>query len=461
LGGEMPDAPVFLAKLVKKNGKNFKIGDETTAKETVTELERAGYEVFKVKKDATKQNPSPPFTTSTLQQNAARQLRFSSKRTMRAAQSLYEKGLITYHRTDSLSLSAQAVGQIRNFIQDSYGKPYLPEKPRIYKTKSKMAQEAHEAVRPTKIKVTPDKMPSAQLRKDDERLYELIWKRAVASQMEAALWDQTKVTVQASAKKDLYHLQSEGKIIKFDGWLKLFKVPAGEELPELNEKDDLDLLKINSDQKFTQPPPRYSEASLIKELEKRGIGRPSTYAPTISTIQDRMYVEKFEGRFKPTPLGTTVNDFLIEYFPKIMDYEFTARMEDDLDAVANGNKKWVPVIREFYEPFEKKVEGVTEVAQRVKVPTEATDEDCPECKEGTLVVRTGRFGKFLSCSRFPDCKYTAPYSPTVEGVKCEKCGGDIVIRKTKKGKQFYGCSNYPKCDWASWRKPKKAPTDSK
>jgi DNA topoisomerase-1 len=452
LGGKMPEAPTLMAKLAKKNGQVLKIEDETNAKKVVGELEKANYEVAEVIKKATKQNPSPPFTTSTLQQQASRQLRFSSKRTMRAAQRLYEKGLITYHRTDSMTLASQAIDQVRDYINSTYGKKYLPEKPRIYKTKSKMAQEAHESIRPTKVKVTDDQ---AKLQKDEARLYELIWKRTVACQMATAIWDQTKVVVQATSQKNHYHLTAEGKIIKFDGWLKLFKVPAGEELPEVNQGDDLDLVKLHSEQKFTQPPPRYSEASLIKALEERGIGRPSTYAPTIGTIQDRTYVEKIEQRFHPTPLGVTVNDFLLEYFPKIMDYEFTAQMENNLDAIANGEKKWVPVIKEFYEPFGERVEGVIKTAQRTKVPTEATDEKCPKCEKGTVVIRTGRFGKFLSCSRFPKCKYTATYTPTVEGIKCEKCGGDVVIRKTRKGSQFYGCSNYPDCDWASWRKPKK------
>jgi len=260
--------------------------------------------------------------------------------------------------------------------------------------------------------------------------------------------------VEAAGEKDVYHFQAEGKVIKFDGWLKLFKISKEEELPELKKGDELDLIKVTSEQKFTQPLPRYTEATLIKALEERGIGRPSTYAPTVSTIQERQYVEKVERRFQPTSLGITVNDFLLEYFPQIMDYAFTARMEDELDDIANGKRKWVPVIREFYQPFEKKVEGVTEVAERVRVPTEATEESCPKCQKGTLVIRVGKYGKFLSCSRFPKCKYTAPYTPKLEGVKCPKCGGDVVIKKTRKGRQFYGCGNWPDCDWASWRKPK-------
>jgi len=453
VGGKRPEIPTFLAKLVKKNGKKIKVDNEMAAKETVAELEKVGYEVDQVEKKEVSQNPAPPFTTSTLQQQAASRLRFSSKRTMRAAQSLYEKGLITYHRTDSVTLARQAMLAMRKYIKSTYGDRYLPEKLRFYKTKSKVAQEAHEAIRPTNVS-HPSSAIRDQVGHDEQRLYDLIWKRALASQMAAAIWDQTRVLVQAAGEKNIYHLRAEGKVVKLDGWLKLFKVPKGEELPELKKGDELDLVKLTSEQKFTQPPARYTEATLIKALEERGIGRPSTYAPIVSTIQGRQYVEKMERRFHPTSLGITVNDFLVEYFPKIMDYAFTARMEDELDEIANGKKKWVPVIRDFYQPFEKKVEGVIEVAERVKVPTEATEESCPKCEKGTLVIRVGKYGKFLSCSRFPKCNYTAPYTPKLEGVKCAKCGGEVVIKKTKKGRQFYGCSNWPDCDWASWRKPK-------
>jgi len=450
LGGRRPNTPTLLAKLMKKNGQKIKIEEETAATEIRAELEKAAYEVAEVKRKTISQNPAPPFTTSTLQQQAAQRLRFSSKRTMRVAQSLYEKGLITYHRTDSVVLAKEAIEMIRRYIEKTDGGEYLPEKPRVYRTKSKVAQEAHEAIRPTDIKISELKQAS----RDEQRLYNLIWRRAVASQMAAAVWDQTRVWVQAAGEKNIYLFLAEGKVIKFDGWLKLFRVPSGEELPALKRGEELDLIKIKSEQKFTQPPARYTEATLIKALEERGIGRPSTYAPTISTIQERQYVEKLEGRFHPTALGVTVNDFLLEYFPQIMDYEFTARMEDELDEIANGKREWVPVVRAFYQPFEKRLEGVATAAKRVKVPTEATDERCPKCKKGLLVIRVGRFGKFLSCSRFPKCDYTAPYTPKLEGVKCPQCGGEVVIRKTKKGKQFYGCINWPDCNWASWRKPK-------
>jgi len=455
IGGKREDMPSFDAKLTKKNGKTIKIKDETQSRQTVDDLKKANYEVYQVIRKEVKQRPSPPFITSSLQRNASQRLGFSSKRTMYAAQRLYEKGLITYHRTDSFNLAKQAVEKMRQYINSIYGKEYLPEKPNFYRTKSKVAQEAHEAIRPTNIKRQVS--DTKNLGRDEQRLYELIWKRAIASQMSPAIWDQTKIETQATSAKNIYLLLTEGKIIKFEGWLTLYgkREREGEmELPEVKKGDDLDLLKLTPKQKFTQAPPRYSEASLIKALEERGIGRPSTYAPIISTIQNRQYVEKIEGQFHPTPLGTTVNDFLVEYFANIIDYDFTAKMEDELDEIANGKRKWVPVIKDFYQPFNKQLEGVTEVAERVQVPTEVTDEKCPQCKQGKVVIRIGKFGKFLSCSRFPDCKYTAPHVPKLKGVKCPKCGGEVVIKKTRKGKQFYGCSNYPDCDWASWRKPK-------
>ncbi|MCX6725772.1 MAG: type I DNA topoisomerase [Candidatus Shapirobacteria bacterium] len=460
IGGLKDNIPPFSVKLVKLNGKNLKVENETQTKQILEELKDANYEVGKVEKKEIAQKPIPPFTTSTLQQRAVSRLGFSSKRTMRIAQFLYEKGLITYHRTDSLNLAEEAVSQIRQFIKKNYGADFLAEKPRFYKTKSKVAQEAHEAIRPTDVNRQPEEFSGEN--RDEERLYDLIWRRALACQMAAAIWDQTKIDVQAAGLKNIYNLVTEGKIIKFSGWMKLYEkinqetlnnTVAESILPEVKAGDDLDLIKLKNEQKFTQPPARYTEATLIKALEERGIGRPSTYAPTVSTIEDRQYVEKNEGKFKPSVLGITVNDFLIEYFPEIFDYQFTAKMEDELDDIANGKLEWEEVIGEFYAPFEKKLGAVNEVAERVQVPTEAIGEKCPECKEGELVIRVGKFGKFISCSRFPDCKYSAPFIQNLEGVVCPKCGNKIVIKKTRKGKQFYGCANYPKCDWASWRKP--------
>lgn len=455
LGGKLPDAKAFWAKLVKKNGKRVKVANETQTQEAVTELEKASYEAFRIEKKELKQNPPPPFTTSTLQQKAAQILRFSGKRTMRAAQSLYERGLITYHRTDSVTLAQEAIKGICQFIRKKYGSDFLPEKPRIYKTKSKVAQEAHEGVRPTDISKRASEMSFKT--NDQKRVYDLIWKRALASQMAAAILDQTKIEVRAVGPENIYDLLAEGKVTKFVGWKKLY-ISSPEEkeldLPQLNQSDVLDLIKLKSEQKFTQPPPRYTEATLIKALEERGIGRPSTYAPIVSTIQTRQYVEKMEAKFMPTPLGTAVNDFLVEYFPTIVDYQFTAQMEDNLDEIANKKRQWGEVLSEFYGPFENKLKGVSQVAERVQIPTEITGENCPKCEEGKVVIRIGKFGKFLSCSRFPDCDYTAAYTPVVEGIRCPNCQGTVVMKKTRKGKRFYSCSKWPKCDWSSWRKPK-------
>jgi len=467
IGGSLPDAPKFLAKLARRNGEKVEITNETQASEIVGELEKAGYEIYGVDKKEVRRNPYPPFTTSTLQQAAAIRLGWSSKRTMNIAQGLYEQGLITYHRTDSTNLAIEAVMEARDFVKESFGEQYLPEKPVFYKTKSKSAQEAHEAVRPTdvqfkvqgeKLKVDEDKIVG-----DEGKLYDLIWKRFVACQINPAVVEVTTVVTQAAGEKNIYLLETRGATEKFDGWRRVYgKVEETDEsgekiekLPEVSVGDELKMLEIKPEQKFTQPLPRFNEASLIKTLEELGIGRPSTYAPTISTIQERNYVEKQERVFVPTALGVAVTDFLMEYFPDILDYQFTAKMEDDLDEIANGQKKRVPVLSEFYNPFSQKLEGVKRVAQRVPVEVEATGESCPLCKEGSVIIRIGKFGKFLACSRFPECKYRAPFVKKIEGFKCPKCGGDVVYKKTKKGKGFYGCASWPKCDFASWRKPTK------
>lgn len=456
LGSKLPDAPVFEAKLVKKNGRTFKIKDKVGAQEAVLELRKAGYEIEKVEKKEVKRSPGSPFRTSTLQQTAASRLGWPARKTMRVAQGLYERGLITYHRTDSTFLAGQAVAAARKYIKETFGEPFLPEKPRFYKTTSRVAQEAHEAIRPTRTII------KIEGTKDEERLYSLVFKRFIASQAKDAIFDQTQVFVLATGKKNHFLFEAQGRTIKFLGWLALYdsqETPKDEiQLPELAKGDEVVLVKLDPQQKFTQPPSRYTEATLIKALEEYGIGRPSTYAPTLSTIQDRQYVEKVEpengGRrrfFKPTPLGTTVNDFLVEYFPDIVDTSFTAQMEDDLDEIANGKKEWVAVVRDFYEPFNEKLKGVSKAAEKVEVPTEATDETCPDCS-APLVIRIGRFGKFLSCSKFPECRFTKPYLEEA-GFNCEKCGAPMVVKKTRKGKMFYGCSTWPKCDFAAWRKP--------
>ena len=425
----------------------------TTGKQARTikaDLEKAVYRVEKVEKKSLERVSLPPFKTSTLQQAAASRFGWSSKKTMRAAQQLYERGLITYHRTDSLNLAGEAISSVRTYIDSTYGGEYVPQAPRYFKSQSKLVQEAHEAIRPTKVKKA-DIEGEKDGAREMQKLYQLIWKRFVASQMAAARVEKTAAEVKAGQ----YDLRAEGIKISFEGWLKVYGGGNEEQvLPGVAEGEKLVQEEVVAEQKFTEPVARYTEATLIKTLEKLGIGRPSTYAPTISTIQVRQYVEKKEQKFYPTAVGVAVTEFLTKYFPQVMDYEFTAGMEDELDKIATGKRKWVPVIREFYGPFEKDVLKVEKTAERVKGAGEKTGEKCPECKTGEVVIRVGRFGKFLSCSLFPECKYTARHIEKVEGVKCAKCGGDVVVKRTRKGRQFYGCVNYPKCDWASWHRPK-------
>lgn len=449
--GKTPKANEFTVMLVKVSDKKADINNKTDADIVLKDLEGARYEVSDVRKREVKKNPYPPFTTSTLQQAGARVLGWSSKKTMAVAQKLYEQGLITYHRTDSLNLSVQAVSKAREYIQKVYGGEYLPPSPKFYKTNSKVAQEAHEAIRPTdvshKFQITNDKWGP-----DEGKLYDLIWKRFLACQMNPAKYAETAIDVTATK----YLLRASGQIITFDGWRKLF--PRDGEaviLPEISVGEELTKLKVWGDQKFTQPPARYNEASLIKTLESLGIGRPSTYAPTISTIQIRNYVEKNESKqFAPTTIGIAVNDFLIVNFPDVFEYQFTAEMEGSLDDIANGDREWEKVIGKFYKPFEKKIVGVEKNAKRVKIEVEKLGRECPECKEGELVIRTGRFGKFISCSRFPECKHTEKYMQKV-GVKCPDCKkGEVIVKKTSKGRKFFGCSRYPECKYASWRSPK-------
>lgn len=444
----------FVAQLIKIEGKVVAVKNKVDADKILSGLEKAEYKILDVRKKEVSKNPYPPFTTSTMTQAAARIFGWSSKRTMSIAQKLYEEGLITYHRTDSFNLSKQAVDNARKFVEKEYGKNYLPVSPKFYKTTSKVAQEAHEAIRPTNInhQSVTDHQPQ-----DENRLYKLIWSRFAACQMNPSLYDETVIDVEALPGE--YLLRASGQIMKFDGWRKVIPAKLDTDgmvkLPEVSKDEDLKLIKTWGDQKFTLPPARYNEASLIKTLEKLGIGRPSTYAPTISTIQIRNYVEKSEGKFFPTTVGEAVNDFLISNFPDVFEYKFTAGMEDDLDRVANGETKWTGVIADFFKPLEKKIGTVDKKAKRVKIETEKLGKKCPECKEGELVIRLGRFGKFISCSRFPDCKYTEKYLEKV-GVKCPECKvGDVIIKKTSKGRKFFGCSRYPECKYASWRSPKK------
>ncbi len=441
--------------LVKVEGKKLEVGEKQAADEMVEDLKKAEYRLTEVAEKEVKRYPAPPLITSTLQRSAGNRFGWSAKKTMREAQRLYEEGLITYHRTDSVNLAGQAVEKARKMIEERYGAEYLPEKPVFYKSRSKMVQGAHEAIRPTGLS-DKHQARSTKLGKGGVLLYRLIWERFVASQMKPAIVKRTMAACEAKAAS-LYLFKAKGERLMFDGWSKIndkINLLTTQELPQLTEGETLQLIKLEREQKFTQPPARYSEASLIKELEQKGIGRPSTYAPIISTVLQRQYVEKDERQFKPTAIGLTVTEFLLKHFAGVMDYEFTAKMEDNLDGVAEGKIAWTKVIDQFYQPFSKRLTKTEENAKRVKIAVEKTGDTCPECKQGEVVVRTGRFGKFLSCSRFPECKYTANFKEVVSGVVCDKCGGQVVVKKTKKGKKFYGCANYPKCDWASWNRPK-------
>ncbi|MEK7497476.1 MAG: type I DNA topoisomerase [Patescibacteria group bacterium] len=438
----------FVVELLKTEVSNKKRADEV-----VTDLKNSGYIVLDVKKREVRKNPYPPFTTSTMTQAGARLFGWSAKRTMSVAQGLYEEGLITYHRTDSTNIAQVAISKAREFIKKEYGDSYLPGAARAYKTKSKVAQEAHEAIRPTDMNKKPDGI---------NKLYDLIWKRFIACQMEASVYDETTINVEAQGKNK-YLLRASGQIMRFDGWRKVMPLKGMEdtpkELPEVVKGESLDLIKIDSTQKFTEPPARFNEASLIKTLEKLGIGRPSTYAPIITTIQIRQYVEKKEGKFFATSVGMAVTDFLVNNFKEIVDYKFTAEMENDLDNIANGERKWQVEMKSFWDPFKKKLDSVTKDSKRVAIPTEKIGRKCPDCKDGELVIRIGRFGKFISCSNFPECKHTEKYIEKF-GMKCPDCKeGEIIIKRTGRGRHFFGCSRYPDCKWASWRKPGKEKED--
>ena len=441
----------FDSFLIKKDGKlipKLGIKDKTESEQIVKDLKKAKFQIESIKKKEIKRNPLPPFTTSTLQQTAGQQLHFSSQRTMSLAQKLYEKGLISYHRTDSLNLSQEALVGAEKFIIKNFGKKYWPGFSRRYKTKSKGAQEAHEAIRPTNVEKTPDKI---KLESGQAKLYDLIWKRFLASQMEQALFDSIKVEIKANN----YTFKANGQALKFDGWLKVYPLKFKEAiLPVLSEKEILELLELTPLQHFTQPPARYNEPTLIKVLEEKGIGRPSTYAPIMSTIQRRNYVQKNEQRrFQPTEIGGVVNDLLTKHFPQIVDTGFTAKMEEDLDEVAQGKKEWTNIVKEFYGPFEKTLEQKEKELSKQEIAEEKTDKVCPKCGS-PLIIKLGRFGKFYACTNFPKCRYTESLEDNKLNMKCPKCKkGEITEKRTRKGKIFYGCNRYPECDFAVWDKP--------
>jgi DNA topoisomerase-1 len=457
----------FVATLIGlAAGKKIKIGSEEEAKGLVAELEHAAYTVGQVRKKDVPRQPAPPFTTSTLQQEGWRKLRFSAKQTMALAQQLYEGlpigdegsvGLITYMRTDSVRVASSAVEETRRYVKEKYGDKFLPARPRAFTRKAKGAQEAHEAIRPTSIWREPQSIKH-HLNRNQLKLYELIWKRMVSSQMAPTILDTTTVDVEAKADRT-YLFRATSSVVKFPGFAVLYsegKDDSDEEgaegpLPELVQGEALNLLELLPEQRFTQPPPRYSEATLVKALEERGIGRPSTYAPTLSTIQDRGYVEKAAGRLHPLEIGFLVSDILTEHFPDIVNLGFTAQMEEELDQIAQGERGWVPFLQEFYAPFENTLKVAEQQMEKVTVADEPTDELCPICGK-PMIIKWGRYGKFVACSGYPECKRTKPLLVKI-GVKCPKCGNDLVQKQTKKRRTFYGCSNYPVCDFATRQKP--------
>lgn len=437
---------------------------EEEAREIVEDLKDSIATVSLVRAKEVVKNPLPPFITSTLQQAAATRLGFSSKKTMFVAQHLYESGRITYMRTDSVNLSEESLKSAKIWISQNIGNEYAREAPRIFKKKSRLAQEAHEAIRPTSTASVPQKLGGVASfqDKDEVKLYELIWRRFIASQMPRAVFDTRHIEFSAGGKSGRdYVLSANGNTLKFDGFLKFWPVRFSErELPELHEGEELTVKSINAERHQTEPPPRYSEASLIKELEKNGIGRPSTYAPTISTIILRNYVEKIQGRFHPTETGELVNTMLAEHFPEIIDIDFTAKMEEGLDEVAEGKTDWRALIKGFYEPFREHLKQKYEEVEKEKIE-ETTDEVCDKCSR-PMSIKRGRFGKFLACTGFPECKNAKSLKEKSKKIdmKCPKCGeGEIVEKRVSRGrargKIFWGCLRYPDCDYASWKDPRK------
>lgn len=509
--------PPFGIRLIKYRNEDIKVPDQQEAERIKNVLTNSEYIVRTIEKKERKKNPQPPFTTSKLQQEAARKLRFTARKTMMIAQKLYEgietgtegpAGLITYMRTDSVRISADARTEAREYIKDNFGHEYIPGKGVEYKNK-KGIQDAHEAIRPTSVFRTPEEIKE-YVDKDTYNLYRLIWNRFVACQMSPALLDTTTIDVEAGE----YLLRASGAIVRFPGFMKLYEeglddtaqVIEGEDgsvLPAVAEGERLNLLSIEPKQHFTQPPARYTEATLIKELEEKGIGRPSTYAAILSTIQDRKYAEKKEGRFFPTELGILVNDMLVEHFPELIDVMFTAKMEDELDEIEEGQYEWQQAVGDFYRPFDRHLEKARKEMRNVKgeeTPTdikcekcgnnmvikwgklgyflacsgypeckntmdfkrsedgaiearkeETTSESCPQCKS-PMVIKSGRFGRFLACSNYPDCKTTKPITT---GIACPQqgCGGELTEKRSKRGKVFYSCTKYPACTFAMWDKP--------
>lgn len=457
----------FKASLIKVDGQDADLPNQERADQACEALRDAAFRVASVKRGTRRRTPPPPYTTSTLQQDASRILRFQAARTMRVAQQLYEGvdlgpegsvGLITYMRTDSVHVAEPALNEARALIQERFGHDYLPDAPRRYRTRSKRAQEAHEAIRPTSVRRTPESV-APYLTREQLALYRLIWRRLMASQMSAAVYNTLTVEVTADTPDGLhqYLFRASGSSLAFPGYLALYEGAASKDeepnIPDLTEGEALDLLELLPEQHFTQPPPRYNEASLIKELESKGIGRPSTYATIISTIISRGYVERQDRNLVPTEIAFVVNDLLVEYFPQVMDVGFTAQMEDDLDEVAAGQKEWVPVVDEFYRPFSQWLEHARKELKPIRLQDEQAGVECEVCG-APMVIKYGRFGKFIGCSNYPECRNTKPFLEKV-GVACPECGSQLVQRRSRRGKVFYGCEAYPKCSFATHTRPLK------
>lgn len=505
---ETPRHDTFKAELFEKQNKKLEVTNETDAKDLEALLLQANYYIQAIKKTERVRKPYPPFKTSTLQQSAANIYGMPAKKTMSAAQKLFEKGLITYHRTDSLNLAMEFINSARETLKTRFGSAFIPTKPNFYKTSSKGAQEAHEAIRPTDLSVLPESKQKGGLTDDESKVYALIYNRSLECQTEAAIYDQTSVIIGSDTD---YTFKANGSIIKFEGWLAIAKEFSDPEdstgnvrLPHLEENEHLAIKKIDTEQHFTQPPARYSDASLIKTLEEMGIGRPSTYAPTISTIMARKYVAK-EGRyFIPEDVAYVVTDLLINHINTVIDYGFTASMEENLDKIAEGTIDWVSVIKDFYVPFNQNVAVKDKELQKTDITNLGqSNEKCPDCSkplniklgkygkflscsgfpeceyakpleenrpldsegnviddfgtcdncdDGKMLLKQGKFGKFLACSNYPKCKTTKPYLDKI-GMICPTCSKGEVIVKKAKGRVFYGCSNYPECKYASWKNP--------
>jgi len=474
-------AKSFIARLFKIRGEDPDLKNEADAQAIVDALEDAVYVVQKVSRREVRRRPAAPFMTSTLQQEASRKLRFTAKKTMAVAQALYagkdigdgeRVGLITYMRTDSLNVAEAAQAEARQFILEQFGQEYLPPKPPKYKSRAKGAQEAHEAIRPTGVRREPATLKE-YLTRDEMRLYSLIWKRFVASQMAPAILDRTSVDIVAGPEdgEKPYLFRATGSVVKFPGFLKVYEESREEEeeekekkegkdvrLPPLEKGEVLDLVQLLPLQHFTKPPPRYTDASLIRALEEHGIGRPSTYASILSTLLQRAYVDRVDKKLIPTELGFLVNDRLVEYFSDLINVGFTAEMEEKLDQVATGEQAWVPMLHEFYAPFAEKVEVAREKMPRMEFKPEPTGELCPECGE-PLLFRQGRYGKFIGCSGFPKCRYTSPIP--IPGVTCPECGAAVVEKRARRRGKFYSCANWKPdddtaCQWSARKLPKPA-----